>query len=435
MRLQRCLSAIVIAVIAIPSIGHADEAGAEKLKAMLDASLHPMLARELPDLAYKTVVLGDDLIRLDLPSELRPVVEDVRTGIWSIYMKHPEHAFELSCLVFFQTNYVANGIANLMQRSSAALIELEQVPEGTSGQSGYLHSHFYGDDLDIVFDAESIAIFDRDAKNVAIYARGAGGLLDDSTLACVSSQFGYRETFTRIMTRMIASGVRPDLNTVPYFAALDRVFINDRPSGFQLSWLEETASGDTFHWTSSSTLAVGGAVALIEDNTVTGTARSDGSQIEASSKTITLSGMSTDVSIKADPSEPGQWSIEGTVRGEAVSTTIRSAAPLVSPLGMQQLLRAVAQQAVGAAASYPSWNLAKPTEIARNTVRRTEQGVDLDYAGSITASFELGPDGSLPSSSYSLAAGGGLIRFRSERQHVVGRVPALSEDSIVGIDD
>ncbi|MEM1264226.1 MAG: hypothetical protein AAGH76_17640 [Pseudomonadota bacterium] len=428
-------AAVVAVLMVAPLAGVADETGAAKLKKILDESLHPMLDRELPTLTFKTVTLGDNLIQLDVPKEMDPVIQDVRTGIWSIYMKHPDEAFELSCLVFFQTNFVANGIANLMQRSRDALVELEQVPDGTEGTSGYLHSQFYGDNFDIVLDAESIAVFDRDTKNVAIYSRGAGGLLDDSTLVCVSSQFGYRETFTRIMQRMVASGVRPDLTTTPYFASVERVFLDDRPAGFNLLWLESISPDETFFWTSSSTLSVGSSLAIITDSTTTGTSTPTGTLVSGSTRTISMSGIQADIELSGDTGEPGVWTAKGQMNGEEVDQQVLTDQALLSPLGIQQAYLRSSTAPVGSSTSLTTWDPNKPDAITTNTVRRTAQGLALDYAPMVTVELDVDTDGSLKRSSYRVPAGDTTIRVRSERHHVAGHIPVTNDDLSSIIDD
>ena len=331
------------------------DAGADKIRAMLDSSLHGMLDREAGRLRYRRIDIGEEFLSVEVPRQFETAVTEVGEGVWTLYMNETDGAFELSCLAVQEANYVGNGIASFMD----VLYDAIAADEDTRPPLKYVHGQTYNHGLELILDIEASSIIRRDGKPVLAYIRSAGGFVDASTLVCATNVLGYRDTFQRVVTRLITSGRSSYELSDPYFQEVYRASIGDTVVGFSTVHFARDADGDTEFRITDTAIGFGPEHAEGVDSIYQGYAYPDGRLINGYSVMVAYEDEAGSWEIEYVPESEGDysvWRISGEIGDEEIETLVGLDAALGSPVSPYLAVQRLFDAPVSTREATVAWN-------------------------------------------------------------------------------
>jgi hypothetical protein len=185
---------------------------------------------------------------------------------------------------------------------------------------------------------------------------------------CAHVELGYDRTFETVTHALAMTLETAGSPPAPYYREISTVSMGGTKSGVMINTLERDADGDTVATQKMSMLLPTPNNVASQDSVSKEWVNPDAKMINALHIVGQNGELATD--LKLNP-EDGEWRVEGTLQGKAVSATLdKGAQPgtwVAQALGVRKLL--ASPQAVGGEHSIPMWASANPGKLTEGKTK------------------------------------------------------------------
>lgn len=356
------------------AVAHADVSARtpEEVRSRIPAKLHTLFDRELPPSRFEPVVVDDKLVTVELPTSFDVEVAQKDQSQWSIALTHDDGP-TIRCQIWYRRVFVATAIASLIKQTfdeeaGKPNTRIVRRPRRLNGQQ-------YGSGERPILDFEQLAVYSRERAPIRVYARAAAGVANGATIACHTQTLGFRETFERIVARIIKTATvkNPFPGPGPYFTLNGLSVLDGWPVALYFQQRFVVASSDLVssqNFTSAFLLHSPNEMGPIDDHWHW-VEREDGTP-DSGGVVAFKGGVATAYWALKYTYQPenGSWNVSGTIRGDTLVERIRPDPPVSLPLALHRAYRDLLDAPEGTQIELTSWSNGR-NPIETTTVKAT----------------------------------------------------------------